>query len=302
VPGPHDKGVALGTNLNYNTVTAQPAAGSLRRDGDKSGALWRNTDMLGTIAGDVIGSIYESAPTKSLAFPLFDPRSRFTDDTVLTVATAWAILRNKPFDLAYREFGRRYPNAGYGEGFRAWLHAPQPGPYRSFGNGSAMRVSPIGLAYDHETDVLQMAKQSAIVTHDHPEGVKGAQAVALAVFKARMGESKDAIREALASRFAYDLSSTTDEIRPTYGFDVSCHGSVPQAIVAFLDSNGVEHAIRLAVSLGGDSDTQAAIAGGIAHAFFREISAEIVSGVRERLPQEFVELIDEFAERYSVTT
>jgi ADP-ribosylglycohydrolase len=258
------------------------------------------THMLGAIAGDVIGSIYESVPTKSARFPLFEPESRFTDDTVLTVATAWALLRGRPFELAYREFGRRYPRAGYGSSFRAWLKAENAVPYRSFGNGSAMRVSPVGLAFDEERDVLYQAEQSAIVTHGHPEGIKGAQAVALAVFKARTGESKDQIRESIESRFGYDLHETINDIRPLYSFDVTCQGSVPQAIIAFLDSRDVEQATRLAVSLGGDSDTQASIAGGIAHAFYRSVPSEIVDSVRQRLPSEFVDIVDEFCETYAL--
>lgn len=257
--------------------------------------------MLGAIAGDVIGSIYESVPTKSLHFPLFEPKSRFTDDTVLTIATAWAILHDRPFGLAYREIGCRYPGAGYGSDFRTWLLTADAGPYGSFGNGSAMRVSPVGLAFDEEQDVLHQARQSAIVTHDHPEGIKGAQAVALAVFKARQGHSKGQIRDAIQSQFGYDLDETIDDIRPDYSFDVTCQGSVPQAIVAFLDSRDVEHAIRLGISLGGDSDTQAAIAGGIAHAFFGSVPTEIVDGVRPRLPAEFQDVIDEFCERYAVS-
>jgi ADP-ribosylglycohydrolase len=257
--------------------------------------------MLGAIAGDVIGSIYELVPTKSRRFPLFDPESRFTDDTVLTIATAWAILRHRPFGLAYREIGRRYPRAGYGASFRAWLQAADAQPYRSFGNGSAMRVSPVGLAFDEEQDVLHQAQQTAIVTHNHPEGIKGAQAVALAVLRARQGHSKEQIRDVIQSRFGYDLDATTDDIRPHYSFDVTCPGSVPQAIIAFLDSRDVEDAIRLAVSLGGDSDTQAAIAGGIAHSFFGCVSTEIVDGVRQRLPTEFLDVIDEFCECYGLS-
>jgi ADP-ribosylglycohydrolase len=254
--------------------------------------------MLGAIAGDVIGSVYEGVPTKSIDFPLFEVQSRFTDDTVLTVATAWAILRGRPFETAYREFGRRYPRAGYGPGFRDWLHASDPKPYNSFGNGSAMRVSPIGLAYDDLERTLAEAKLSAVVSHDHPEGVKGAQAVAASVFLARSGASKEMIRKSVSARFGYDLESSTDEIRPSYGFDVSCQGSVPEAIVAFLESTSVEHAIRLAISLGGDSDTQGAIAGGIAQAYYRAIPPRIVEVVRQRLPGEFLEVIDEFSERY----
>jgi ADP-ribosylglycohydrolase len=253
--------------------------------------------MLGAIAGDVIGSVFESQPLKSVAFPLFQSSSRFTDDTVLTVATAWAILREQPFETAYRTFGRRYPRAGYGAGFRAWLIS-DGGAYRSFGNGSAMRVSPVGWAFDEEESVLRVAEQSAIVTHDHPEGIKGAQAVAAAIWKARRGASKDEIREYVTGRFEYDLARTVEAIRPGYGFNVTCQGSVPEAIVAFLDAIDVEGAIRLAISLGGDSDTQAAIAGGIAHAFHGDVPGHLREEVHRRLPQEFLDIIDEFSTTY----
>ena len=175
--------------------------------------------MMGAIAGDVIGSIYERVPIKSTAFPLFDEGCRFTDDTVLTVATAWAILRGKPFETAYLEFGRRYPRAGYGARFREWLHMDAPRPYNSLGNGSAMRVSPVGFAFDDERAVLAKAEESALATHNHPEGVKGARAVALAVFKARTGASRDEIRDSVTNECAYDLNRALGDIRPGYACD-----------------------------------------------------------------------------------
>jgi ADP-ribosylglycohydrolase len=205
--------------------------------------------MIGVIAGDVIGSVHEHALIKSVDFPLFDSRSRFTDDTVLTVATAFAILTGTPYAVAYRDFGRRYPGAGYGGSFHEWLFAEEPRPYNSWGNGSAMRVAPVGYAFGNADDVLTEAERSAIVSHNHPEGIKGAQATALAVFMARSGVSKDEIRGELAGRFGYDLHRTVEQIRPGYEWDVSCQRSVPEAIVAFLDSSSVEDAIRLTVSL-----------------------------------------------------
>lgn len=254
--------------------------------------------MIGVIAGDVIGSVHEHALTKSTTFPLFSPRSRFTDDTVLTVATAHAILSGTPYETAYRDFGRAHPNAGYGASFLQWLHAEQPHPYNSWGNGSAMRVAPVGLAFDNVDDVLREAERSAAVTHNHEEGIKGAQATALAVFLARSHTSKDGIREELTRRFGYDLQRTVRQIRPGYQWDVSCRGSVPEAIVAFLDSRDVEDAIRLAVSLGGDADTQASIAGGIAEAFYGRVPATIVASVRQRLPPRFIEVLDTFQRTY----
>ena len=258
--------------------------------------------MIGVIAGDIIGSVHEHAMAKSADFPLFDPLCRFTDDTVLTVATAHAILSGTSYEQAYRDFGRQYPDAGYGGSFYGWLFAAEPRPYNSWGNGSAMRVAPVGFAFDTVDDVLREAEESAAVTHNHPEGIKGAQATALAVFLARSGASKNEIRKDLTSRFGYDLHRTVDQIRPDYQWDVSCQRSVPEAIVAFLDSSDVEHAIRLAVSLGGDADTQAAIAGGIAEAFYGRLPEGIVGAVRERLPRAFIEVIDTFQKTYSLGT
>jgi ADP-ribosylglycohydrolase len=254
--------------------------------------------MIGAIAGDVIGSVHEGAGTKTTSFPLFQPYSRFTDDTVLTVATAHAILTGTSYQEAYRYFGRLYPDAGYGGMFIEWLTAREPRPYNSWGNGSAMRVVPIGLALSTVDEVLREAERSAAVTHDHPEGIRGAQAVALAVLLARAGEPKEEIRQEIAGRFGYDLARSVDEIRPGYRFDVSCQGSVPEAIIAFLDSRDVEDAIRLAISLGGDADTQATIAGGIADAWYGDVPATIVQPVRERLPSGFLHVIDTFRQQY----
>ena len=242
--------------------------------------------MLGAIAGDVIGSVYERRPVKRTDFPLFAAGSRFTDDTVLTVATMEALLEGGDYEGAYRRWARRYPRAGYGGTFRKWIWDPGMGPYGSFGNGSAMRVSPVGWACSDAAGVLAEAERSAAVTHNHPEGIRGAQAVALAVFLARSGVGREDIRGEIAGRFGYDLRRTVEQIRPGYRFDVTCQGSVPEAIIAFLDSEDTEHAIRLAVSLGGDADTQAAIAGSIAEAFYGGVPAEIAGGVCDRVPAE----------------
>ena len=256
--------------------------------------------MLGVIAGDVIGSRYERDPIKTTDFPLFHPLCRFTDDTVLTIATAAAILKGTPFEEVYLDFGRRYPRAGYGGNFNRWLSERNPQPYNSFGNGSAMRVAPVGWAGADEASVLREADRSAVVTHDHPEGVKGAQATALAVFMARRAASKQDIRAAITTRFGYDLNRTTEQIRPEYRFDVTCQGSVPQAIIAFLESNDFENAVRLAISLGGDSDTLGAITGGIAQAFYGHVPDAITQPVRERLPDEFLDILDQFEDRFNV--
>ena len=250
--------------------------------------------MIGAIAGDVIGSVHEFGRMKSTDFTLLESWCRFTDDTVLTVATAYAILTGTPYEAAYRDFGRQYPDAGYGAKFYNWLMTEHPQPYNSWGNGSAMRVAPVGFASTSVDEVLREAERSAAVTHDHPEGIKGAQATALAVFMGCSGASKDEIRDELVRRFGYDLGRTIDQIRPDYRWDVSCPGSVPEAIIAFLDSADVEHSIRLAISLGGDSDTQAAIAGGIAQAFYKDVPDSIAAFVRERLPDQFLDVLDTF--------
>jgi ADP-ribosylglycohydrolase len=254
--------------------------------------------MLGAIAGDIIGSVYEAWPIKTADFPLFQRSSRFTDDTVLTVAVAQAILTDGDYASALRNVGLRYPNAGYGGTFIQWLYDEQMGPYNSWGNGSAMRVSPVGWAYDDPDQLLAEAEASAAVSHNHPEGIKGAQAVALAIYRARTGASKDELREETAVRFHYDLSRTLDEIRPGYSFDVSCQGSVPQAIIAFLESDDYETAVRLAISLGGDSDTLACIAGAIAEAFYGVVPPAIARETRQRLPNDLLTIVDQYYERF----
>lgn len=254
--------------------------------------------ILGAVIGDVIGSVYEWDNVKTTDFPLFSKESRFTDDTVLTIAVADSILNKKDFAQTIWEYGRKYHGRGFGGRFRAWLKSNDLKPYGSFGNGSAMRVSPVGVAYNDIDTVLEVAKQSAEVTHNHPEGIKGAQATAAAVFLAREGKSKEEIKKYITSTFNYNLSFTLDEIRPTYEFDVTCQGSVPQAIVAFLESSDYENAIRLAISIGGDCDTIACIAGGIAAAYYKDIPTELINFVVGKLPGEFIEIMNMFDEEY----
>ena len=254
--------------------------------------------MLGAVAGDIIGSVYERHPIKTMDFPLFQGGSRFTDDTVLTVATAFSILEKRGYAQSFRAFGRRYPGAGYGGGFSRWLWDSDCKPYYSWGNGAAMRVSPVGFAFESLEEVLREARKTAEVSHDHPEGIKGAQAAALAVFLARTGAARQTIREEISARFGYDLSRTTDQIRPAYRFDVSCQGTTPEAIIAFLESTDYEDAVRRAVSLGGDSDTLACIAGGIAQAFYGEVPEPIAQEAKRRLPEEFLDIIDRFNDAY----
>jgi ADP-ribosylglycohydrolase len=199
---------------------------------------------------------------------------------------------------AYQSFGTKYTNRGYGGRFHYWLYADKPEPYNSWGNGSAMRVSPVGWYCQNLEDVMAEAERSAAVSHNHPEGIKGAQAAAAAVFLARTGSTKDAIKSFIIKTFGYDLSKSCDEIRPDYSFDESCQDTVPQAISAFLESTGFEDSIRLAVSLGGDSDTLACITGGIAEAFYREVPAYITEKVFELLSPELSGIIGAFSEEY----
>ncbi len=252
--------------------------------------------MLGAIAGDVIGSVYEFSNTTDRDIALFTARSKFTDDTVLTVAVAEALMQGEPYPFKekIRQWALEYPHSGYGGGFRKWMRSSDDQPYGSFGNGSAMRVSPVGFAFEGETQTLVVAEQSAAVTHNHPEGIKGAQAVALAIFLARQKAGKEAISERIQRDFGYDLSRPIAETRKNYRFDETCQGSVPQAIRAFLESEDYESAIRLAVWLGGDSDTIACIAGGIAEAFYGGIPKTIESETLRRLPQEMKDVINRF--------
>jgi len=234
--------------------------------------------MIGAIAGDIIGSFYEAYPIKKKEFPLFSRGCTFTDDTVLTVALADSILNNRPYVNKLKEYHRSYPWAGYG--------------------GSAMRVSPVGFAYDDLETVLEKAKQSAEVTHNHPEGIKGAQATAAAIFLARTGNDKATLKEYIKNTFGYNLNIPLDEIRPTYYFDVSCQGSVPQSITAFLESESYEDAVRNAISLGGDSDTMACITGGIAQAFYGSVPDFIQETVFDILPARLKEITQQFAAKY----
>ena len=255
--------------------------------------------MLGAIAGDIIGSPYEGRQNhiKTKDFPLFSDRSHFTDDTVLSVAVADALLHRIPYEKVFRDYYRRYPNAGYGPSFIEWAKNASAGPYGSYGNGSAMRVSPVAWAMNTIDEVLREAEKSATPTHNHPEGIKGAQATAAAVYMARKGSGKEDIRTFISSSFGYDLSRTMDSIRPDYGFSSACMDSVPEAIIAFLESVSFEDAIRNAVSLGGDSDTQAAIAGAIAEGFYG-IPASLQKETIARLDQHMSETIRNFENRF----
>lgn len=226
-------------------------------------------DMLGALVGDIVGSVYEFANTKSTDFELFTPWSSYTDDSVMTLAVAKWLVEDEAHTIHYliycmQELGNRYPNAGYGGNFGWWLRQDDPKPYNSWGNGAGMRVSPVGLYAKTLDEALALAAITASVSHNHPEGVKGAQAVASCVFLAKEGKTKTEIKAYVQNTFGYNLNRKIAEIRPRYGFDVSCQGSVPESIIAFLEGNSFEEVLRLAISLGGDSDTIGAMAGAIA--------------------------------------
>lgn len=231
--------------------------------------------MIGAILGDIVGSVYEFDNIKTKKFPLFSKRSTFTDDTVMTLAIADALLSwqndgifalRSLFVEKMREYGKCYPDAGYGARFTRWLFADEPKPYHSYGNGAAMRVAPIAYYANSFSEVMELSAASADVTHDHPEGIKGATVTAGAIYLARQGADKDEIR-AFIEKY-YDISFTLDGIRPSYTFNETCQETVPQAMVAFLESESFEDAIRLAISIGGDSDTLAAITGSVAEAYY----------------------------------
>ena len=251
--------------------------------------------MLGAILGDMVGSPFEFDHNnyKHKDFPLLSERSHFTDDTVMSIAVAVGLIDGKglperTFGAVRHEmqcWGRAYPHAGYGGVFRRGLRAEHPQPYGSFGNGSAMRVAAAGWLFDTLDKTLEMAKVTAEVTHNHPEGIKGAQATAAAIFLARTGHSKSEIRQYVEQTFGYDLSRTCDEIRPGYRHVETCQQTVPEAVIAFLESNSFEDALRTAVSLGGDSDTLACITGGIAEAFYG-MPPELKKETLKRLPED----------------
>ena len=254
--------------------------------------------MFGAICGDIIGSVHEGAGTKSKDFPLFVEGSRFTDDTVLTVAVAARQLSGGDYLDLFHSYVHAYPHAGYGGTFLEWARQRRRQPYQSWGNGAAMRVSPIGIACESLDDVLAEAKRSAEVTHDHPEGIRGAQATAAAVYLARSGTSKPDIRAHLERSFGYDLGQRLADIRPEYRFDISCQGSVPQSVIAFLESDSYEDAVRNAISLGGDADTMAAIAGGIAESFYGGVPQHIRDVALCRLDPELLAIVDAFEARF----
>lgn len=254
--------------------------------------------MLGAITGDTIGSRFECYGTKRTDFELFYPSCRYTDDSVMTMAVAEWLMDEpthsyKVLEQKMVKYGNMNPECGFGVKFFSWLFMPERfnedgirRPYNSCGNGSAMRVSAVGWMFDSLEETERVAEISASITHNHPEGIKGAQATAAAIFMARNGKTKKEIKDYITNKYGYDLNRKLDDIRPRYGFDVTCQGSVPESIIAFLESHDYESTIRLAVSLGGDSDTQACIAGGIAEAFYG-MPDEIIIQIAGYLPQDY---------------
>jgi ADP-ribosylglycohydrolase len=256
--------------------------------------------MLGAIIGDTVGSVYEFHNIKTTDFPLFGPRNNYTDDSIMTMAVADWLLTDpqhgmNTLEASFLGFAKKYPcpMGGYGGGFYRWLFEPdifpngQRQPYNSWGNGAAMRCSANGWMFDTLEETERVAGLSAAITHSHPEGIKGAQSTAAAIFMARNGKSKEEIKEYISTKYGYNLNRTCDEIRPVYDWDSSCQGTVPEAMVAFLDSTDFESAIRLAVSLGGDSDTLACITGGIAEAFYKDIPDDIALKIWSLIPEDF---------------
>ena len=267
--------------------------------------------MLGAIIGDTVGSVYEFDNIKTTHFPLFDPRCNYTDDSIMTMAVAQWLLTDPQhgmdtLETIFLDFAKKYPcpMGGYGGGFSRWLFHPEtlgdygsrdfkPGtrhPYNSFGNGAAMRCSANGWMFDTLEETERVAGLSAAITHSHPEGIKGAQSTAAAIFMAHNGKSKEEIRDYISEKYGYNLNRTCDEIRPVYDWDSSCQGTVPEAMVAFFDSTDFESAIRLAVSLGGDSDTLACITGGIAEAFYKKIPNGMALKIWGLIPEDFKDI------------
>jgi ADP-ribosylglycohydrolase len=266
--------------------------------------------MIGIIAGDIIGSVYEYPFYKGTwtkekpyqDFELFQPKSRFTDDTTMSLAIADALLQEKSYASCLHRYGNQYWGVGYGGNFKKWLKTPidEIAAYDSFGNGSAMRVGGVAWAFDSEEKVLEEAKKTALPTHNHLEGIKGAQATALATYMARKGQSKELIKTRIQEKFAYDLERKVSDIRPNYIFDVTCQGSVPESILCFLEAKSVEDSIRLAISLGGDTDTMAAIAGGIALAYYKELPRNIYENVEKHLDEHLWEVLKTFERKYKI--
>lgn len=254
--------------------------------------------MIGAIAGDIIGSVYEHSPTKRTDFEMFPIGASFTDDTVLTIAIADSLVSGRSYAESMENFYYRYPNVPYGARFHEWASSHDHKPYNSWGNGSAMRVSAVAYVHENLDEALGEAKRSAEVTHNHAEGIKGAQATACAIFMAIRKLPKDQIRREIVRRFGYDLSRSIAEIRPNYSCDLSCQHTVPEAITCFLESDSFESCVRNAVSLGGDADTMACISGSIAEPYYGGLPNEIAKKVCARLDEVIIGVLRDFESKF----
>ena len=258
--------------------------------------------MIGAIIGDIVGSPYEGRRMKffDYDFPLFNEKSTFTDDTILTVATAKSILEGTSYKDNYLDMGRKYRGKGYGGSFQEWLDSKDPQPYNSWGNGSAMRVSPIGLYYDESEKICKEAKNSSEVTHDHPDAIQGAQAIALAVHYAKKGVKKETLKTVISEIYGYEFKNDVAFYNNNYRFDLTCKGTVIQAMTAFFESTSFEDCIRKSVLMGGDTDTLACIAGSLAEAHYKYIPEDMASEAMSRIPNEFIVVIRDFYESMKV--
>jgi len=254
--------------------------------------------MLGAIIGDMVGSIYEFRNYKATDFePFLSPSAHFTDDTIMTIAVADGLLNNRDPQESLRDWGKRYwSNGGWGQRFASWLSTPDPQPYDSFGNGAAMRISAVAWLSDSYDEAMRNADRFTEISHNHPEGIKAARATVSAIWWAREGLSADAIRQCIVDSFEYDLSRTTDEIRPTYFFSEASQKSVPEALICALEGNSYEEVVRLAISIGGDSDTIAAIAGSVAEARFG-IPEEFVNKAKRLMQKDMLDIYEQFDAR-----
>ena len=282
-------------SIDYTNV------GSNKKDKARMSKVEYNPLLIGAVIGDIAGSIYEFNPHKMKDINLQNKDMEYTDDTIMTIAVADWILNDKKLTkkglvARMQQWGRKYPNpmGAYGGMFSQWLSSNNPKPYNSWGNGAAMRVAAVGFAFSSLEETLKVAKKSAEVTHNHPEGIKGAQATAAAIFMARTGSTKEEIRRYISENFGYDMNRTCDDIRPTYSFDGSCQGTVPESIIAFLDSKDYEDAIRLCISLGGDADTMGAITGAIAGAYYHQMPYDLYEFARNKLPDDIKGIIKLF--------
>jgi ADP-ribosyl-[dinitrogen reductase] hydrolase len=257
--------------------------------------------IIGAVAGNMIGMCHNAGQSHPASVPLIGEKLDYSSDTVLTVAVMDALLNGREYTETLQAYGRRYPDRGYGTALVRWLMQDRPQPYHSWNNGAALRISPVGHACRTLDETLSEARRCAVVSHNHPDGIKGAQAAAACVFLAKNGRTKEEVREYVESAFRYDLKRRIDDIRQVYYYDQSCEGSVPEAIIAFLESTGYEDSLRLAISLGKSNGSLACITGAISQAYYKEIPPHIAQPVISRLSPEIVEVIENFSNTYPLS-